>query len=338
MSLFDPRKDLITDPLYVVTAISNPIRYQRRWGLYEPFAKHMEDSGAILYTAELAYGDRAHVVTKPDNPRHLQFRTHHELWHKENLLNLAIQRLPSDWKYVAWIDADVHFARPDWVAETVHQLQHYSVVQLFSESNDLSPAWEPFMRHESFCKTFHSLGCVGGPSLSSRGYYGVDKQRPGVITWHPGFAWAIRREAFDAVGGLLETALLGAADNHMAKAMVGDAENSCHQNVTQAYRATVMAWQERALKYIRRNIGYVSGLILHGWHGKKKDRRYWDRWKIIVDNQFDPIKDLKKDWQGIWQLVDDGSPRSLALRNDVRGYFRSRNEDSIDLDADEQRM
>src|SRR5208282_5642845 len=102
----DARKDVITDPLYVVAVISNPIRYLTRYELYHRFEKHMQDSGVILYTVEMAYGDRAFAVTDANNPRHLQLRSNHELWHKENLINLGVARLPATWKYLAWIDAD----------------------------------------------------------------------------------------------------------------------------------------------------------------------------------------------------------------------------------------
>jgi hypothetical protein len=93
-------------------------------------------------------------------------------------------------------------------------------------------------------------------------------------------------------------------------------------------------WENRAEKHIRRNVGYVPGLLLHHWHGKKRDRKYADRWKIIIDNDYDPHYDLKEDWQGLWQLTD----RSFKLRDDIRAYFRSRNEDSIDLDDRDIKM
>jgi hypothetical protein len=78
-------------------------------------------------------------------------------------------------------------------------------------------------------------------------------------------------------------------------------------------------------------MGYVPGLIVHGWHGKKASRKYWDRCKILTDTQFDPTTDVARDWQGIYQLVDDGSPRSILLRDSIRSYFRSRNEDGTEL-------
>jgi len=57
------------------------------------------------------------------------------------------------------------------------------------------------------------------------------------------------------------------------------------------------------------------------------DRHYSDRWKILVDNKYNPESDLKRDAQGLYSLTD----RSPGLRDGIRTYFRSRNEDSIDL-------
>jgi hypothetical protein len=97
--------------------------------------------------------------------------------------------------------------------------------------------------------------------------------------------------------------------------------------LTEAYARNLLLWQTRAELYIKRNIGFVDGLLLHYWHGKKRDRRYAERWNILVDNHFDPDLDLKRDRQGLWQLTE----RNIKLRDDIRAYFRSRSEDSIDL-------
>lgn len=304
--------------LYVVTAVSNPCRYASRYRLYEDFAKMVADAGATLITVEVAFGNRPWAVTMPGNPYHVQLRTTHELWHKENMLNLGIQRLPQDWEYVAWIDADVQFARPDWVRETLNQLQHYHVVQMFALAHDLDPAHQPFQTHYGFMYSY----------LNNR------KQNSDYSNWHPGFAWAARRESINILGGLIDWAILGAADRHMAHALIGTVEKTLHRRLSPNYKKFCLMWQDRAEKYIQRNVGFVPGLLLHFWHGKKRDRRYAERWKILVDNEFDPMLDLKKDWQGLWQLTE----RNQMLRDDLRGYFRARNEDSIDLDNTESRQ
>lgn len=307
-----------TSKLYVVTAISNPVRYQSRYRLYEKFSKMCADAGAELYTVEVAFGNRPHIITVPDNKRHIQLRTWTEIWHKENMLNLGIQRLPHGWEYVAWIDADVQFARPDWVEETLHQLQHYHVVQMFSMAHDLGPSHEPFQKHKGFMYSYINQ-LHGNKDYSN---------------WHPGFAWAARRQALDDLGQLIDYAILGAADRHMAHALIGRVEQTIHSKLTSAYADNLRLWQDRAERYIRRNVGYVQGLLLHFWHGKKRDRRYAERWNVLVNNGYDPRLDLKEDWQGLYQLTE----RSIVLRDEIRGYFRARNEDSIDLEASEVKI
>src|SRR6185295_6285399 len=110
-----------------------------------------------LYVVEIAFADRHFEVTSSTNPRHLQLRTSHELWHKENMVNLGVRHLlPRDWKYMAWVDGDVSFNNPNWALETIHALQHYKIVQPWSECVDLGPKGNVMRTHTSFCKLIAS--------------------------------------------------------------------------------------------------------------------------------------------------------------------------------------
>jgi hypothetical protein len=305
-------------PLYVVTPIVNPSRYQSRYRLYEEFAKYIADAGAILYTVEAAYGDRAFEVTDAGNPRHVQLRTTHELWHKENLINIGVTRLPADWKYVAWIDADVQFTRNDIVAETIHQLQHFPVVQMFSHAMDLGPQYQPLQTFGGFVAQY-----LNQPANQMR--------RPSDYgAWHPGYAWASRRDAWNHLGGLIDFAVVGSGDRYMACAFLGDVEACLSAQIQRrcpTYTAWCGEWQARAERHVQRNIGYVEGLLTHYFHGAKKNRGYVGREEILWRNGFDPSRDIKRDWQGLLQLTD----QKFRLRDNLRAYFRSRNEDSTSL-------
>ena len=48
------------------------------------------------------------------------------------------------------VDADVEFLRADIVDETIHQLQHHSVVQMFQHCLDMGPSGEILHTHSSF--------------------------------------------------------------------------------------------------------------------------------------------------------------------------------------------
>ena len=327
-----PETPFVWEPskLHVIAPITNSCRYSSRYHLFEKFEKMVLDAGAQLWVIEAAFGNRPHAVTHPDNPRHIQLRTNSEIWHKENLLNIAFSRLPSNWEYVAWIDPDVDFARPDWVNETLNQLQHFDVVQMFTTTHDLSPDYTIIKTHTGFVYRYKTGGF--DPSsmnlMEMTTYAGTRKLAPKQPYYaHPGYAWAARRKAIEDLGGLLDYWIIGSADYHMAYALIGRAKQTINPEWSQTLKNELLEWEQRAEKYIKRNVGYVPGSILHHWHGKKKDRKYNDRYRILIENGYDPVYDLKRDSQGLWQLTD----RSLVMRDQIREYFRSRNEDSIDF-------
>lgn len=315
--------------LVVITVISNPVRYGSRYKLYSKFAEVMKQAGATLITVEQAFGERPFIVTDKSNPFHLQVRSLDELWHKENMIQLGInyacQLLP-DTKYFAWIDADVLPMRPvrEWLEETVHSLQHYHFVQMFRTAIDLDPG--------------HNM--IGTPAHSFMSKYLTSnyKEPDRAGFWknayydhhgHPGYAWAATREGLEGVGGLIEFAILGAADRHMAYGLIGCMDKT-FEALNADYVRALMQWQERAERWVKRDVGFVDGSIFHFWHGKKKDRGYTDRWKILRDNDYDPTQDLKRDSQGLL-VLETWSPRQIRLRDHLRSYFRSRNEDSVDV-------
>ena len=327
------------DRLYVVTAVSNPARYAARYRLYRAFEKHVRDNGAILTTVEMAYGDRPFEVTSAGNPQHVQARGRHELWYKENLLNIGIARLPASAKYIAIVDADLIFTRPDWAQETLHQLQHHPVVQMFSQVSQLSPEDESLGNGPSFVEAWRRgklLRTVRGQAQSQTIYRRpLPLGYPGAFSelGAPGGAWAFRREALDQLGGLIDYSLVGSADYFMAAGLFGLMDLVVHPNYHSAFTTKLFDWQARAERHVRRNVGVVPGLLLHRWHGKMSQRHYGTRWGILCKHNFNPHTDLKYDSQGLLQLEDDGTPRFIGLRDDLVSYFRARNEDSIEIDG-----
>jgi hypothetical protein len=263
----------------------------------------------------LESGTTSASATTPD-VHHVHLRTEHELWHKENMINIGVSRsCRHDWKYVAWVDADVSFARPDWVYETLHQLQHHPVVQMFSEAYDLGPNYEIIEKHMGFGYAYIHNKPKGLQRTRS-----VHVLASRLRLGHDAGAW-------DHVGGVLD-GTFGAADHHMACCHDRDVDASIHGLAPRSTRSGSISGRSGPSSHLRYDLGYVEGTLLHYWHGKKKNRGYKERWQILIDNDYDPFVDLKKDWQGLYQLAAD-KPR---LRNDMRAYFRARHEDSIDKD------
>lgn len=324
----DPLKDF-----YVVTIISNPIRYQSRYKLYRQFAEMCRHAGVTLITVEQAFGDRPFMITERDNINHLQVRSVDELWHKENMLNLGMNYMMQVYpnaKYVAWVDADVFPMMPprQWFEETYHALQHYEIVQMFEWSMDLDPSYNALhaKRHSFIAEYiengYHKPVKAGIWETAEDGYYNSKNG-------HTGFAWAANVDAITKLGGLLDVCIVGAGDWHMAHALVNCIEMSIPKDATPGYIEHLMNWQLMAERHIKQDIGFVHGTIYHYWHGKKVDRKYWDRWKILWENAYDPRIDIKKDVQGLW-VLESWDERQRKMRDQMRSYFRQRNEDSID--------
>lgn len=314
--------------LWVVTPIINQMRYHSRYRLFEQYRERLAGNPHVrLITVEVAFGDRKHQVTEAGNPLHVQLRAHHELWLKENMINVGISRIPDpEWRYVAWVDGDVSFAgNPHWAEETLHQLQHHKIVQMFRDMVDLDPTGGVLQVHTGFAYLYRT----GAPKVLASGQYGNGRElgfRTQNKFWNPGYAWAATRDVLDDTGGLLDWAIVGSADHHMSCAWIGQVQQSMPRKVSPGYQAGLLKYQKHCERFLKRDLGYVDGTALHFWHGRKRERFYKERWAIVIDNQFEPAS-LRRDHQGLWQL----DPDDIPLREDLRSYFRSRNEDSIDL-------
>lgn len=314
---------------YVITVISNTARYKSRYEIYKKFEAMVQSAGVKMITVEMALGDRPFEITERNNPMHLQMRSIDEMFHKENMINLGInylKQIDPDAREVAWIDADVFPLRLpiDWFSETWHQLQVYEVVQMFEYAQDLNPDFNHHGKlHHGFMATYVKSGYQ---MPKQQGVWNLDYYYG--AHGHPGYCWAANISAITNLGGLIDTGILGSSDRHMACALISAVDQSRSEELSTGYKMALKTWEERALRYVKKDVGFVSGTISHAWHGAKKNRGYSSRWNILIDQQFDPYTDLKRDAQGLYQL-ETHSDRQILLRDKIRSYMRSRNEDCI---------
>lgn len=310
------------EKLYIITPIFNPRKFKSRIRLYEEFARYVERCGAMLITVEVAFRDRPFEVTVPHNKYHVQLRSPHELWHKERCINIGIEHLKKlhpEVTKVAWIDADVAFTNPNWIADTLNALEHYDVVQMFSQATSLGPNHEILWSHESAFKYWLKRK----PST----VFG-DIPLTELSGGHPGLAWAARLDALEKLGGLMDSCIHGSGDSHMANALRGDvhayylyATAVCAPSV--GFNAMLEAWAALCDTHIRRNVGVVDGTCNHYWHGNYDNRGYNVRWDIICHHAFDPATDVVVGDNGLYEFVGN----KPDFEQDLRLSMIARNDD-----------
>lgn len=304
------------------------------------------------------------IVCRNNRHIHVQVRHKSELWIKESMMNIGIRHLPESCDYVTFADADIRFLRNDIVHEIVHGLQHYKVLQPWVNAIDLGPEGNIMgALHTSFAYKYlsgspvfisppprHSTTARTATSASTRhqmkatavgdhsGIVVELEKENGVLefemmesgkkldrSFHPGYALSWRKSVLEQMGGALDICALGSGDMHMLYSLIGLAENSFVKGLSEGYKSGIRHWAEKAEEYVNRDLGYVNGVIQHGFHGFKASRGYGSRWSILTVEQFDPNLHLTKNLLGLWELRN-GFP---SLRDKFRAYFRSRNEDVL---------
>lgn len=304
--------DPIENKLHVIAVVSNPCLFAKRYILMKEFIKRFEEDekDTILYIVELAYGNQKFIITESNNKRHLQLRTETPLWHKENMINIGVKKLlPSTWKAFAWIDADIEFENSTWVNDTLKILNGTKdIVQLFSHCVDMN-------NDEMTMKVINSAGY----QYTKQNNFIGDGNNANY--WHPGYAWAMTRKAYEKAGGLYENAILGAGDNIIMHSLINNGKNVLNIENTNDYKKSVIEYEKKINKL---RFGYIPGVIRHYYHGSKKNRHYQERWKILVKYKYSPKIHITKDQNG---LLIPTNEFSEEFKKEIYDYFASRNED-----------
>ena len=303
--------DPIEDKLHVIIVISNPCQYARRYILAREFIKRFEqEQNVILYIVELIFDNQQFCVTENNNSKHLQLKTNtRALWHKENMINIGVQKLlPEKWKAFAWIDADIEFDSATWALDTLKILNGCrDIVQVFSHCSDMDKNEDPMRIFQGF-----------GFQYTKKKKYNA----PGLLNfWHPGFAWAITRKAYEKAGGIYEKSILGSGDHNISMALIGNGLQSINYYTSESYKKTIIDYQK---KIYGLRIGYTPGLIRHYFHGSKENRKYLERGQILINHQYDPDQHVTHDNNGLL-IPSDNCPKELL--DDIYQYFSERNED-----------
>jgi hypothetical protein len=282
----------------VVACYFNPQQSTYRLKAFKDFYESIRHLNH--YIIEGVIGDSRPQLTG-SNVHHVYTKS--LLWHKESLLNLAVDRLSAKYKYVFWLDADVRFTNLNWMVDGVKEFKRganilqpfeycYHLDQYETEPDyDVKEAVREFIKYgtrkpqmwRSFC-----ANCVDDDIAANSKDYNTHG--------HVGFAWAAKRSVITKVR-LYDKALIGGADHIIAHAAAGQIPCSCINKSFTADLDNVYDWSKRFSDVVKGKIAYVKGNLYHTWHGDIEKRQYLKR---IQD--FTPVtKEItEKDANGLY--------------------------------------
>ena len=344
-------QDVTKSKLHVILPISNPMNFKvREQRFQECLQKLLKVANINIIVVRLIYEGHSLLSVNRSKPyTELLISTTREniLWSKENLINIGVDYIKQHFTnnevnesnqdrfyseiFIAWIDADIDFMNRSWVTDTIRELRALEMngngsggfVQLFSQANFLGPKNEIIKTLNSFCYQ-RALGKTYREVSNDHSDY-----------WHPGFAWAATLHTLMKINGgsgvengssyLIEKTI-GGADRHMAMSFLGLANQTVPDNVSQQYRYYILNWQHIISSFDMKT-SYVRGIINHYWHGDLINRKYLERWQILVKNNFIPDDFMYRGLStGDRLLIYRNS--NTQLQKDIYQYFLERNEDS----------
>lgn len=288
----------------VITCYFNSCNFRSPHQNYLRFAEALKEHEVPLFTAEIAFDESPFVLEQ--HPNLHRFRTRHVLWHKERLLNLLLKRVPPQYDKIAWIDADLLFQNENWPTETAEALNLKPIVQLFENADFLDRDGAP---------SYSQIGIAKALSLA------LTKTRP-PGSFHPGFAWAARRDLLET-SGLFDASICGGGDLFMVAAMYGWWAHPCLSYFTPTMRRVFNDWARPFWNQVQGKVGFVPGTVHHLWHGDRSRRKYVERFDWLRQARFEPAEHLSVDASGLWRW----NPGTERLQRTFRQYFLDRRED-----------
>lgn len=323
--------------LWAITSYFNPVGFRRP---RENFERFRDALGVPLLVAEVYETSASFGPEDADIVLSLQGEP--AIWQKERLLNLALEALPAEARYVAWLDCDILFASDDWGRDSVARLRAGAeVVQPFDCAVSLGPDGTDGALREDVMPGF-DVGPVDvsrrisfaalherAPELALNSFIGEREVLAEAIRLHGaelalpviGYAWVAERERI-ARTGFFDRNIVGGGDSVMLSAFCGRKIEAGRRPFSPAHLAEIHGYVEE-FGGRRWAVGHCEGDVTHLWHGTKPSRQYSSRYLILTEHGYDPARDLRLADNGTWAWTDPDGP----LARDVRRFFEGRQED-----------
>lgn len=282
----------------VCFVIFNPVPTKRIIMNYLYVINRLRCEGLPVYTIELVFDGR-----QPEIPDAFHVKGASHMFHKERLYRLLEKKIPSRFTKLAFLDADILFDDVSWYSATSKLLDNYDVVQPFETANWMDLTYSKIeLSRDSVLKM---------------------KDIEYNSSYHPGFAWCMRRDWYNKIG-FFDYAVSGSGDSLSSagwlKKTFSRNFKSCPIALTNSYK---MFYDKPSPR-----ITFLKEMkVSHLYHGTRENRQYTTRHELL-ETDTDINKLIKVNSDGVYEWVDSiWNPKFLA-------YFKNRNDDDLSLKLD----
>jgi hypothetical protein len=301
----------------VLIAFFNPARFKRilKNALY--IIRILREKSIPCYVVECTFHK-----SKPQIPdATLVVNSDSYMFYKEQLLNKLEPLVPEKYTKLVFLDADVLLDTPDWIDQISASLNHYDILQPFNQACWLTPD-NTRIRSK---KMSYAFAIVTRKTIN----------RLTLHDYHPGFAWAMKREIFRKLGGFFPRSIIGGGDVTFMLNMlpIQVTDDIFYLAVNPDFGKIILeAWRayNDTFKKVNPKLGFLANRALHLFHGVVGNRQYVTRYQ-----------DIYKSMNGRWdeEIVTNSDGLFEFKRPEVNKvilkYFKGRNED-ISLDEAER--
>lgn len=261
-------------------------------------ANEFRRQGLPVYTLELCFDE-------PELSDSIVVRGNSHMFHKERLCRILETHVPAHFKKIAFLDADILFDSTSWYRRTSKLLDSHDVVQPFEHADWLDLTYREVMT------TRKSAVLMKGTVWDWR--------------YHPGFAWAFRREWYRKVG-FYDWAITGSADTLSAAAWLRKTFPLGFKSLPDSLKPSYTEY----LKHPAPRITYLKdSRVSHLYHGSRENRKYVERHSIL-DNCIDIRELLFTNKDGVYEWV-----HPFVWNPKLLDYFEKRNDDDISYESND---
>lgn len=288
-------KQIVNDEndLYIITIIDNLSLSPQKQKLYSDFKqKIFQIKNARLITMEYTSMGLPFIATKKYlEPFHYQMRNENNFNPKFSYYNLLIKKLPSYMKYLAFIDYEIEVLEEEWINETLNHLKNgANFVKMNSDFIFTNKNGEIFFPNAKSNKT-HNL-------------------------FNLGFIFASKRQFLAEIEGFPDFLMIEESDEIVTACIENKLNEILPENINNELKLSIFNWAKKIeekevfLKVINKTITrYISE--------KTKKKIEKNGWSILIDNQFDPARDLVRNKDGISCLKKEKE----KMMKELKEYF-----------------